>query len=186
MTDWMGYHFATTSFSESDRNNAAWDEARTEKRYSDRPAENNRPYTAEGASHTVASRETVLTASIQTGSESRLLLGCGSLVEISEHSCSEAQTAPAGETVLSPLKIKKGLMLWTKPRTKIYLSMCEKTIIEQNAKSAGFPYQSISSSVFWDICQETSCPKYSSVLITSWTNSASLSKAKSQSIRKKK
>ena len=37
--------------------------AGTEKRHSDRPAENNRRYAAERVSHTVASRETVRTVS---------------------------------------------------------------------------------------------------------------------------
>ena len=41
--------------------------AGTEKRHSDRPAENNRRYAAERVSHTVASRETVLTVSAEIG-----------------------------------------------------------------------------------------------------------------------
>ena len=49
--------------------------AGTEKRRSDRPAENNRPYVAERVSHIAASRETVLTVSAPTGFKSRLLLG---------------------------------------------------------------------------------------------------------------
>ena len=55
--------------------NAAWDGAGTEKRHSDRPAENNRRYAAERVSHTVASRETVLTVSAQIDSVCRLLFG---------------------------------------------------------------------------------------------------------------
>lgn len=62
-------------FSESKRNNAAEMRAGIEKRHSDRPAENNRPYTTERVSHTIASRETVLTVSAPTGFKSRLLLG---------------------------------------------------------------------------------------------------------------
>ena len=46
--------------------------AGTEKRHSGRPAENNRPYAAERVSHTVASRETVLTVSNQIGISRRL------------------------------------------------------------------------------------------------------------------
>lgn len=47
--------------------------AGTEKRHSDRPAENNRRYAAERMSHTVTSRETVLTVSTQIDSVCRLL-----------------------------------------------------------------------------------------------------------------
>lgn len=46
--------------------------AGTEKRHSGRPVENNRPYAAERMSHTVASRETVLTVSNQIGISHRL------------------------------------------------------------------------------------------------------------------
>ena len=46
--------------------------AGTEKRHSGRPAESNRPYAAGRVSHTVASRETVLTVSNQIGISRRL------------------------------------------------------------------------------------------------------------------
>jgi len=49
--------------------------AGTEKRHSDKQAENNRWYAAERVSHTAASRETVLTVSAPTGFMSRLPFG---------------------------------------------------------------------------------------------------------------
>ena len=92
--------------------------AGTEKRHSDRPAENNRPYAAERVSHTVASRETVLTVSTPTGFKSRLLLG----------------NAP------SPLKNQERTDVVNESKNKnlfIRVSEKEKTIIEQNAKKCG-------------------------------------------------
>ena len=92
--------------------------AGTEKRHSDRPAENNRPYAAERVSHTVASRETVLTVSAPTGFKSRL---------------------PLGNTP-SPLKNQERTDVMNEFKNKnlfIRVSEKEKTIIEQNAKKCG-------------------------------------------------
>ncbi len=92
--------------------------AGTEKRRSDRPAENNRPYAAERVSHTVASRETVLTVSAPTGFKSRLPLG----------------NPP------SPLKNQERTDVMNESKNKnlfIRVSEKEKNIIEQNAKKCG-------------------------------------------------
>ena len=142
--------------------------AGTKKQRSDKPAENNRPYAAERVSHTAASRETVLTVSAPTGFKSRLFFR---------------------DTLKPVYKIKERTDVMNEAKNKnlfIRVSEKEKNIIEQKAKSAGFPYRNISASVLWDICREPSCPKYSSLLTISWMNSASLSKAKLQRIRKKK
>ena len=93
--------------------------AGTEKRHSDRPAENNRPYAAERVSHTAASRETVLTVSAPTGFKSRLFF----------------------RDTLKPIyKIKERTDVMNKAKNKnlfIRVSEKEKTIIERNAKKCG-------------------------------------------------
>lgn len=141
--------------------------AGTEKRCSDRPAENNRWYAAERVSHTAASRETVLTVSTKIGRLLRFHF----------------------RDTLKPVKeIKERTDIMNEAKNKnlfIRVSEKEKISLSRTPKSAGFPCQSISASVLWDICREPSCPKYSSLLTISWTNSASLSKAKLQRIRKK-
>ena len=80
--------------------------AGTEKRHSDRPAENNRRYAAERVSHTVASRETVLTVSAQIDSVCRLLFGGAGLRWRPLHESAEAPTEPGGETLLSEAKLR--------------------------------------------------------------------------------
>lgn len=90
-----------------------------EKRHSDRPAENNRPYAAERVSHTVASRETVLTVSAPTGFKSRLSF----------------------RDPLKPVyKIKERTDVMNEAKNKnlfIRVSEKEKNIIERNAKKCG-------------------------------------------------
>ena len=108
-----------TSFSESERSNAAWDGAGTEKRHSDRPAENNRRYAAERMSHTVASRETVLTVSARIGIPCRLHF----------------------RDTLKPVKeIKERIDVMNEIKNKnvfIRVSENEKNLIERNAKKCG-------------------------------------------------
>ncbi|MEY8517640.1 hypothetical protein AALC25_12155 [Lachnospiraceae bacterium 29-84] len=93
--------------------------AGTEKRHSDKPAENNRPYAAERVSHTIASRETVLTVSAPTGFKSRLFF----------------------RDTLKPIyKIKERTDVMNEAKNKnlfIRVSEKEKTIIERNAKKCG-------------------------------------------------
>ena len=111
----MGYDFAITSFFRRvSETTPPKKEAGTEKRHSDRPAENNRPYVAERVSHTAASRETVLTVSAPTGFKSRLPLG----------------NPP------SPLKNQERTDVMNESKNKnlfIRVSEKETTIIEQNA-----------------------------------------------------
>ena len=93
--------------------------AGTEKRRSDRPAENNRPYAAERVSHTVASRETVLTVSTKIGRLLRFHF----------------------RHTLKPVKeIKERIDVMNEAKNKnlfIRVSEKEKNIIEQNAKKCG-------------------------------------------------
>ena len=93
--------------------------AGTEKRRSDRPAENNRPYAAERVSHTVASRETVLTVSTKIGRLLRFHF----------------------RDTLKPVKeIKERTDVMNEARNKnlfIRVSEKEKNIIVQNAKKCG-------------------------------------------------
>ena len=142
--------------------------AGTEKRHSGRPAENNRPYAAERVSHTVASRETVLTVSNQIGISRRLHF--------------RDTLKPVEETneridVMNEVKSKN-----------LFIRVSEKRKISSSAtlKSAVFPYRNISVSVLWDICRGRFCPKCSSLSVTSWTLSVSPARAESQRTRKKK
>ena len=93
--------------------------AGTEKRRSDRPAENNRPYAAERVSHTAASRETVLTVSTKIGRLLRFHF----------------------RDTLKPVKeIKERTDVMNEAKNKnlfIRVSEKEKNIIEQNAKKCG-------------------------------------------------
>ena len=94
-------------------------EAGTKKRHSDKPAENNRPYTAERVSHTVASRETVLTVSTEIERLLRFHF----------------------RDTLKPFKeIKERTDVMNESKNKnlfIRVSEKEKNIIEQNAKKCG-------------------------------------------------
>ena len=92
--------------------------AGTEKRRSDRPAENNRPYAAERVSHTVASRETVLTVSAQPALRADYALGNPPI-----HSKIQERTDVMNEARNKNLFIR--------------VSEKEKNIIVQNAKKCG-------------------------------------------------
>lgn len=93
--------------------------AGTEKRHSGRPAENNRPYAAQKVSHTVASRETVLTVSARIGTLCRLHF----------------------RDTLKPIKeIKERTDVMNEIKSKnlfIRVSEKEKSLIECNAEKCG-------------------------------------------------
>ena len=68
----------------------------------------------------------------------------------------------------------------------IRVSEKEKTIIEQNAKKCGLSVSEYLRQRALGYMPRAVLPKHSSLLTISWTNSASLSKAKLQRTRKKK
>lgn len=100
MTGWMGYDFAITSFRRVSETTPPETGAGTEKRHSDRPAENNNRMRQK---------------------ECRIPQQAGKLYW--QFPPQPALRADCFWGIpQSPQKSKKGLMLWTKPRIKICLS----------------------------------------------------------------
>lgn len=123
-----------------------WDSgAGTEKRHSDRPAENNRRYTAGRVSHTVTGRETVFTVSASIGFGSRFVFR---------------------DTLKPVYKIKERTNVMNEVKNKnlfIRVSEKEKNWLSVTPKGAVFLYRNVLGSVLWDICREQFYPKCSSL-----------------------